>query len=205
MTIRTATQTLDPAAQPSQVDQPNTTDDNVDLNNFSAAPMRPPQLSSLQGPAQPRQMQWIEVDGMGTYISVPAASRDVVHVYLKKFPPRPPANLEHIDGMLWNEFSLHIAHIMRQHKKYLLKWAAVGFPLLSITILVTLYFDVAVPLPSYFLFLFILWPFFGMKKIKEELKEIITEFVPKFENNGYGLEYFGVVGLFVFTRLPSSV
>jgi hypothetical protein len=113
MTIRTATQTLDPAAQPSQVDQPNTTDDNVDLNNLSAAPMRPPQLSSPQGPARPRQMQRIQVND-DMYISVPAASRDVVHVYRRNFPPRPPANLEHIDGMLWNEFSLHIAHIMRQ-------------------------------------------------------------------------------------------
>jgi hypothetical protein len=43
------------------------------------------------------------------------------------------------------------------------------------------------------------------KKMNEEVKEIITEFAPKFQIKGYRLEYFDTVGLLVITRVPSSV
>ncbi len=147
-------------------------------------------------------MQRIQVND-DMYISVPAASRDVVHVYRRNFPPRPPANLEHIDGMLWNEFSLHIAHIMRQI------YASVAILIFSfICFVLGINSTDNVALVTTYLtcgFLLLLFSSCRSKKINKELKEIITEFVPKFENNGYGLEYFDAAGLFVFTRLPSSV
>jgi hypothetical protein len=180
------------------------TTNNVDLNLFAAQMLQ--QFSTSEGQAQLRQMQ-VRITEDGRVISPPSTT--CVHVYVKNVTPRPPANLENIDGVLWNEFSLRLAPMTRQIKLtsfMMMAYGVLSAILCAVTVLVISPFAITGVMVGLSLCFFCLVYLAKNKwrKMNEEVKEIIAEFQPKFQIEGCGLEYFDM-GLVVITRVPSSV
>lgn len=182
---------------------------NVDFNVFAAQMLQ--QFSTPEGRAQLQQMQQMQVRITQDGRIIPNPSKDCVLVYIKNVVPRPPTNLEHIDGVLWNDFSLRLAPITRQIKLTMFMLMAYGV-LSAILCAVTVRFaesPFAIPGVmvgiSICFFCFVCIVGKKWKKMNEQVKGIVTEFAPKFQIKGYGLEYFDTVGLLVVTRVPSSV
>lgn len=193
------------AAQQGQSSQPTGTDNNNvnNINLFAAQMLQ--QLASPEGRAQFQQIQ-IKMTEDGRII--PAASKDVVHVYLKDIGPRPPLNLEGIDGNLWSEFSLRMAPIAGQIKKAMYLFMAYGV-LSAVLCGITPFVISPFAITGVMMFMgvcFFCAVFVSRKKWKvrnEEVKSICEEFKPRFEMAGYSLEYFHTMGMIVICRVKT--